>query len=95
MWESLCARASIRGKTFVSGLCLAGSLIKRQTLVMILPIFILKHFRKKLAGFTTGTIAVLVISLSLAGFQGMNALLNLWLKYASAIPTNAPEKMVY
>lgn len=98
VWLAICVgefmRASMKGKPFVSGLCLAGLLIKPQSLVLILPVLLLQRSWKKLAGFTTGTIVVLVISLGLAGLQGMHALLDLWLKYASAIPTSAPETMV-
>ena len=98
VWLAICVgefmRMAIKGKPFVSGLCLAGLLIKPQSLVLILPVLLLQRSWKKLVGFAAGTIAVLVISLGLSGIQGVRALFDLWLKYAAAIPTNAPENMV-
>ena len=99
VWLAICVgefmRMAIKGKPFVSGLWLAGLLMKNpQSLVLILPVLLLQRSWKKLVGFAAGTIAVLVISLGLSGIQGVRALFDLWLKYAAAIPTNAPENMV-
>ena len=98
IWLLVCMGEFMRSikykKPFVGGLWLAGTLAKPQALILLIPALIIKRFWKAVAGFTAGGLAILTISFTLVGAQGLRDLLNVWLGFASGIPTNAPEQMV-
>ncbi|MBI5354314.1 MAG: DUF2029 domain-containing protein [Chloroflexi bacterium] len=98
VWLLICMgefmRAVLHKKPFISGLWLAGMLAKPQALILIIPALFLRRAWKELAGFTTGVFAIFIISFLLVGTQGLRELLNVWLGFASGIPTNAPDHMV-
>lgn len=98
VWLIICLgefmRATVREKDFKSGLWLAGLMIKPQTLILLIPALLMQRSWKKLAGFTTASVGIIIVSTMLVGIQGMLSLVGLWLNYASGIPTNAPENMV-
>jgi hypothetical protein len=98
IWLLVCMgefmRATKHGRFFIGGLWLAGMLAKPQTLILLIPALILKRYWGQIAGFATGMFSILAISLFLSGAQGLKELLDVWLGFASGIPTNAPEHMV-
>lgn len=98
IWLLVCMGEFIRNtrhkKPFVGGLWLAGMIAKPQTLILLIPALLVKRAWKELAGFTTGALTILAFSLYLVGVQGLKELLDVWLGFASGLPTNAPEHMV-
>jgi hypothetical protein len=98
IWIMVCIgefmRLTKRGSLFQGGLWLAGILIKPQALIFLIPILVIKRSMREIAGFTTGAAILLIASIALSGSEGIKELMQIWLGFASGIPTNAPEHMV-
>lgn len=98
VWLVICSGefliALLGKKDFYGGIWLGGLLLKPQCLVVILPALLLTRKFKVLIGFLFISILVVGTSYYLIGNAGMQAMLDLWLKYSSGIPTNAPERMM-
>lgn len=88
------ARQANNKKPFISGLWLAGLLLKPQLLILVIPIFIIMRYWQTLVGFFVSSIVILGTSILLSGLDGMRALFNLWTKYSAGIATSAPEIMI-
>lgn len=98
IWLVICMGEFMRSlkhkNSFVGGLWLSGMIAKPQALILLIPALILKRYWKEVAGFMTGSLVIVAISFVMVGTQGLRELLNVWLGFASGIPTNAPEHMV-
>lgn len=98
VWLLICVGEFMRAirykRSFLSGLWLAGMLLKPQTLILLIPALMIKRSWVAITGFLTGLFAILLISFLLAGTQGFAGLVNVWSGFATGIPTNAPEDMV-
>ncbi len=98
IWLLICFGEYIRmekaEKNIKGGLWLAGILIKPQALILIIPIFIFKRKWKQVIGFSLGFIFIFCLSYILAGWSGLQKMIEVWLGFASGIATNAPEHMV-
>jgi hypothetical protein len=86
--------SKISDREFVSGLWLAGLLIKPQTLVLIIPGLLFSRRFRILAGFLIASIAVFTLSLLLAGEEGFKQLFLLLIQYPSNLATTYPESMM-
>jgi hypothetical protein len=88
-------RNAVDNKPFLSGLWLGGLLLKPPVLILFIPILLIKRYWDVLKGFFVSSGMILFISLFLAGFNGMMALLNLWIKYpADTYSNTAPGLMI-
>lgn len=87
-------RNADKKKPFLAGLWLGGFLIKPQVLILIIPGLLLLRNWKVLYGYIVSSLAIVGVSLGLAGMEGMVSLINLWLKYVPGIATNSPESMM-
>jgi hypothetical protein len=81
-------RTLYEGKPIISGLWLGGLLFKPQLLIIIIPFLLFKKSIRILIGFFISSVAVLISSFMLTGFDGFLALKNLLFKYSQGIPTN-------
>lgn len=97
-WLTICMgeyiRATISTKHFLAGLWLAGLLVKPQFLAIIGLALLIQRSIKILAGLATGSIAIVGLSLLMAGPNGLLALIQLWLGYTSGLPATGPEVMM-
>ncbi len=75
-------------RPYRAGLWLAGLLLKPQLMILILPVLLLQRAVKSLIGFTAGACLLIAASLALAGPDGLQSLIRLWLGYAGGLPTN-------
>ena len=87
-------RNAVMKKPFLSGLWLGGLLLKPVLLILIIPIFFLKHNWKAMMGFMVSANVILVTSLILSKMAGIKALVYLWTKYSVGFTATAPENMV-
>jgi len=88
-------RNAVNNKPLLSGIWLGGLLLKPPLLILIIPLFFIKRNWDVLKGFFVSSGAILLASVFLAGFTGMKALINLWIKYPSDTFSNtAPEFMI-
>jgi hypothetical protein len=87
-------RNTMRGNYFRSGLWLGGILIKPQALVLLVPFLLIQRAWKSLAGFSTMTFCIVLASIGLNGFEGINRVVGLWVGFASGLQSNAPENMM-
>jgi hypothetical protein len=81
-------RTLYEGKPIISGLWLGGLLFKPQLLIIIIPFLLFKKSIRILIGFFISSVAVLISSFMLTGFDGFLAFKNLLFKYSQGIPTN-------
>lgn len=86
--------SKISGREFVSGLWLAGLLIKPQTLILIIPGLLFSRRFRILAGFLLASTAIFMLSLLLAGEEGFKQLLLLLFQYPFNLATTYPESMM-
>jgi hypothetical protein len=63
--------AAIRGRRYWSGLWLGGMLVKPHTLILLLPGLLLHKNWKTLLGFAGSALGILVVSVLLAGWNGV------------------------
>ena len=98
IWLVICVgefmRLALGKKYFYSGLWLGGLLLKPQTLILIIPVLLLKQAWEILAGFGFASGILLVSSIGLAGLSGLGNLARLWIGYTAGLPTNNPEDMM-
>ena len=87
-------RYAIGKKPVLSGIWLGGLLLKPQLLILIIPIFLIMRNWKVLMGFIVSSGIILMTSLLLSGFAGMNALINLWTNFSVGMTSNFPEVMI-
>lgn len=96
-WLLICVgefmRAWERDKGFHSGLWLGGLLLKPQTLILLLPVLFLKKKWNILAGFAVATLGAGVISLTLAGPEGLTAWGKLLTRYMGNLTATDPAAM--
>ncbi|TDA67285.1 MAG: DUF2029 domain-containing protein [Chloroflexi bacterium] len=81
-------------KPVLSGLWLGGLLLKPQLLILIIPIILIMRNWKLLMGFIISSGVILMTSLFLSGFTGMNELINLWTKSSVGMAASAPVNMI-
>lgn len=85
--------ASRAGHEFRGGLWLAGFLIKPHALLLLLPALLIGRRFRALAGFAAAGLGVLLLSLALAGPQGMLAFGQTLLHYPEDLSTSNPHVM--
>jgi len=97
-WLTVCVgeymRAAMTGKPFRAGLWLGGLLIKPQYLILIGLALLIQRTFKILAGFAISSVAIIGISLLMAGTKGLLILIQLWFGYTSGLPATGPEVMM-
>ena len=86
--------ASQKGREVQAGLWLSGLLLKPQALFLLLPGLLIGRRFKTLAGFTVAGALLGGLSLALAGFSGLTALLQLFLRYTGDLATTNPQLMM-
>ena len=87
-------RYAVGKKPVLSGIWLAGLLLKPQLLILIIPIILIMRSWKVLMGFIVSSGIILMTSLLLSGFAGMKALINQWTKFSDSVATAAPQVMI-
>ena len=87
-------RCAVGKKPLLSGIWLGGLLLKPQLLILIIPIFLIMRHWKVLLGFMVSSGTILMTSLFLSGFSGMQALINLWTKFSVGMASNFPQAMI-
>ena len=87
-------RNAVRKKPVLSGVWLGGLLLKPQVLILIIPILLIMRHWKVLIGFAVSSSVILLSSIILSGFAGMQALINLLTKYSAGIASNTPGAMI-
>ncbi len=85
--------AILNGKPRISGVWLAGMLIKPLSLIMLLPGLILQKRWRVLIGFLAGGLTILLSSLLLAGVDGVRASLELARRFAGPLIQTGPAMM--
>lgn len=97
IWLLICVgeflRAWEQGKGFYGGLWLGGLLMKPQTLILLIPVLFLKKRWDILAGFAIAATGIVVISLALAGPEGLAAWWVLLTHYAGHLSATDPAAM--
>ena len=87
-------RYCVAKKPLISGIWLAGMLLKPQLLILVIPIFLIKRNWKLLGGFFVASGIILLASFSLSGFTGFTALVNLWIEQSGELLFTFPEYMM-
>jgi hypothetical protein len=77
--------AAIRGRRYLSGIWLGGLLMKPHTLILVLPGLFLQKNWKALLGFSGSALAILVLSLILAGWKGVWSSIQLAVGFAGPL----------
>jgi hypothetical protein len=83
-----------RGKPLRGGLWLSLLFIKPQSLILVIPGLAVSGHRRALLGLAAAGAGLGVISLVLAGPEGMQGLATLLVLYPGALPTTYPEMMM-
>ncbi len=86
--------ALMAGRRLQSGLWLGGLLLKPQALVILVPALLIGRQLRVLVGLALAALAILLLSIALAGVEGVLALAGLVFSYTSGLPTNNPEDMM-
>jgi len=86
--------ASRQGRDLPAGLWLSGILLKPHLLILLIPGLLVGRRFRLLASFAAASLALLLLSLLLAGPSGLLALARLLLGYTSGLPTNNPSVMI-
>ena len=87
-------RAALEEKPWLCGLWLGGLMLKPPLLVLVLPGLLLMKNWKVLWGFTISTAVIVTSSVLLTGWQGILAMVNLWIGN-TPLPINTnPGSMV-
>ncbi len=98
VWLAICIgefiRAVMTRRPFRAGLWLGGLLLKPQLLILLLLALIIQRSIKILAGFAASSAILIGLSTALAGVDGMQKLIGLWLGYVRGLPTNDVEIMM-
>jgi hypothetical protein len=98
VWMTICLGefilSSRRGQPFLGGLWLSGLVLKPQSLLLLLPGLLLGRQFKVLWGSFVGGLALLLASLLLAGWQGLQQLGRLYLLYTGGLETTRAEIML-
>ena len=81
-------------KDFEGGLWLGLLMVKPQLLVLILPALLLERRWRTLLSAGVVCLGVVIVSLFIAGRDGISALVALWLGYTGSMPTTYPESMM-
>ena len=87
-------RLAMNKKPVAAGLWLGLLLLKPQVLLLVIPALILLGNWKTFAGFCSTAVALIGVSVGLAGMDGMIAMANMWGKFAPGIASAAPELMM-
>jgi Glycosyltransferase family 87 len=77
-----------------AGIWLAGLLLKPQSLILIIPGLVLARAFKTVLGFTVVSLVIALLSVLLAGPNGLMRLAGLLLGYTQGLPTNFPNSMM-
>ena len=85
--------ASIRGRRYLSGIWLGGMLMKPHILILLLPGMLLHKNWKTLLGFTGSGLVILVLSLLLAGWDGVVSSVQLAAGFAGPLIQTGPAMM--
>ena len=83
-----------RGSHFVGGLWLGGLLLKPQTLIVLIPGLLISRETRLLLGAAASAFLLLVVSLLLAGQEGLTDLIGLVLRFRQDLPMVFPESMM-
>jgi len=81
-------------KPLISGIWLAGLLLKPQLLIIIIPIILFTRSWKTFFWFSIASTTIIGTSFILSGVTGNISLIKLWLGYGIVIPSAAPEAMI-
>lgn len=87
-------RNTLCKKPVLSGVWLAGLLLKPQLLILVVPILLIKHCWKILLGFIISSGFVLSFSAAISGFNGTMALFKLWTGWGESNAVTAPMAMI-
>jgi hypothetical protein len=87
-------RAAIAGRRFQSGLWLGGLLLKPQCLILIVPALVLQRSFRTVVGLAVASLTFFAASFLLGGVESMSRLTQLWLGYATGLPTNDVSLMM-
>jgi hypothetical protein len=87
-------RAFLSNKPTKAGIWLAGLLLKPQTLILILPFFLLQHSFKVLKGFAITTFIILLSSLILMGGTGIQNMKNILFEASGGGVSSYPQIMM-
>lgn len=85
--------AFVQNKSNRSGLWLSALLIKPHMLVLLLPGFVLRRNWSLLLGFLKGSAIILFVSIILAGFQGLAAMVDIAFQFAGSLIQTATGMM--
>lgn len=81
------------GSPFRAGLWLGGLLLKPQSLILIVPALAIRQMWGALLGIGTTVSLIMAVSLGLAGTEGIQRLLGLWIGCGTGMLGNNPEYM--
>jgi len=87
-------RTARNKKPLLSGVWLAGLLLKPQLLILIVPIILFLRYWKVLVGFVISSGAILVISLLLSGISGITAQIKLLTNWGGGVSITNPSAMI-
>lgn len=87
-------RNAVKGRPFISGLWLAGLLLKPPLLILLLPILLIMRYWKVVFGFMVSSLFVLTTSWVLSGTRGMIAFTTMMLKIGSGGAASSPQYMI-
>lgn len=98
IWMTICLGEFVlsnrRGQPLLGGLWLSGLLLKPQSLLLLLPGLLLGRQFKVLWGSFLGGLGLLLTSLLLAGWQGLQQLGRLYFLYTGGLETTRAEIML-
>lgn len=94
----ICAGEFLRNaknkKQLLSGVWLAGLLLKPQLLILIVPVILILRYWRVLAGFAISSGAILVISILFSSFSGITAQIKLLTNWGRGVSITNPSAMI-
>ncbi|MEN6624089.1 MAG: glycosyltransferase family 87 protein [Smithella sp.] len=87
-------RNAEKGRPFVSGLWLAGLLLKPQLLIIVVPLMLILRYWKVVFGFLACSFFLLATSWALSGTEGITGFINLLMRAGTGAATSSPEAMI-
>lgn len=87
-------RNAEKERPFVSGLWLAGILLKPQLLILVVPLIMILRYWKMVYGFFVSSLFLLTTSLALSGTEGITGFINLLMRAGTGAATSSPQYMI-
>ncbi len=87
-------RNTLGKKPILSGVWLAGLLLKPQLLILVVPVLLITRYWKVLLGFIISSGFILSFSVALSGIDGTMALFKLWTGWGESNAITAPMAMI-